>query len=231
MLYNFHKSLKNNKLSPLLPRKIRSRVSALARLLMLLASAGCMAVSIVPDREEADRIEFLPTLGAPTGVAVSASNRRITIAWSAIPGATSYAIAVRLKNELTPRWREYTTPSSPYTIADMWAMSGRQYEVRVAAVNAHGQSEWSGGRPNNSPRTPSGPCRRDCKEPAPVFGGTNHTSELGQPASIYEPVGVALVYLQCRRVRVQAVAEASTDLGVPYDARNARKARVGSDRL
>ena len=169
MLDNFHKSLKNNKLFP--HRKIRSRVSALALLLMLLASAGCMYISTVPDREEADRIEFLPTLGAPTGVAVSASNRRITIAWSAVPGATSYAIAVRLKNELTPRWREYTTPSSPYTIADMWAMSGRQYEVRVAAVNAHGQSEWSGVVPITAPELQAAPADAIARNLPPYLVG------------------------------------------------------------
>ena len=136
----FHNSLKNNKLPPL-PRKIRSRISLLALLLMLLATAGYMYVKRTPDKVEARRIES-PVLGTPTEVAVTASNRRLTVAWDAIPGATSYTIAVRPKNELVPTWREYTSPSSPYTIK-MWAMSGMQYEVRVAAVNARGQSEWS----------------------------------------------------------------------------------------
>ena len=98
---------------------------------MLLASAA----NSPPDKVEAP--------GAPTSVAMSASNRRFTVAWRAMPGAASYKIAVRLKNELVPAWREYMTPSSPYTIANMWAMSGMEYEVRVAAVNARGQSEWS----------------------------------------------------------------------------------------
>ena len=95
---------------------------------MLLASAA----NSPPDKVEAP--------GAPTGVAVSASNRHLTVAWREMPGAASYKIAVRLKNELVPAWREYMTPSSPYTIA---TMSGMVYEVRVAAVNARGQSEWS----------------------------------------------------------------------------------------
>ena len=103
---------------------------------MLLAAAGYMYVKRTPD------IEF-PTLGRPTDVAVGAANRRLTVAWREVPDATSYTIAVRPKNELVPTWREYTSPSSPYTIANMWAMSGMQYEVRVAAVNARGQSEWS----------------------------------------------------------------------------------------
>ena len=99
---------------------------------MLLASAA----NKPPDKVEA--------LGTPTGVAVSAANRRLTVAWRAMPGAASYKIAVRPKNELIPKWREYLVPSSPYTIENMWAMSGMEYEVRVAAVNIHGQSEWSG---------------------------------------------------------------------------------------
>ena len=134
MLYNLHKSLKNNKLLAL-SRKIRSRVSLLALLLMLLAAAISMYTESPPDKTEA--------LGTPTEIAVSASNRRLTIAWGEVPGATSYKIAVRPKNQLVPAWHEYTTPSSPYTIMTMWAMSGMEYEVRVAAVNAEGPSEWS----------------------------------------------------------------------------------------
>ena len=136
----FHKSLKNNKL--ILFRKNRSQTSLLVLLLMALAATGCMYAKSTPDKVEARRIE-LPVLGTPTEVAVSAANRRLTVAWREILGVASYKIAVRLKNELVPTWREYPTPSSPYTIANMWAMSGMEYEVRVAAVNARGHSEWS----------------------------------------------------------------------------------------
>ena len=90
-----------------------------ALLLMLLASAV---------NSPSDKVEVL---GAPTGVTMSAPNRRLTVAWREMPGAASYKIAVRLKNELVPKWREYMTPSSPYTIASMWAMSGMQYEVHM----------------------------------------------------------------------------------------------------
>ena len=112
-------------------RKIRFRVSVLALLLMLLAVAE-------------STLDAAEALGAPTEVAVGAANRRLTVAWRAMPDATSYTISVRLKNGFVPfEWREYTATSSPYTIANMWAMSGMEYEVRVAAINAHGQSEWS----------------------------------------------------------------------------------------
>ncbi len=96
---------------------------------MLLASAGCLDIKSTTDNQYQ--------------VAVSTANRRLTVAWRTIPGATSYKVAIRPKNQLVPAWSSYTTPSSPYTITDRWAMSGMEYEVRVAAVNAAGPSEWS----------------------------------------------------------------------------------------
>ena len=88
-------------------------------------------------------LDMVETLDTPTEVTMSASNRRLTVAWGEVPDATSYKIAVRPKNELVPTWREHTATSSPYTIESMWAMSGMEYEVRVAAVSARGHSEWS----------------------------------------------------------------------------------------
>ena len=173
MLDNFHKYLKNNKLPS--PRKIRSRVSSFALLVMLLASAGCLYVKGPPDKVEARRIE-LSTLGTPTEVAVSVSNRRLTVAWGKTPGATNYKIAVRLKNELVPKWREYTSPSSPYTIADRWAMSGMEYEVRVATVNAHGQSEWS------APVLTTAPVLQAA--PADAVGSSQPPYFVGEPITV-----------------------------------------------
>ena len=148
--------------------KIRSRISLLALLLMLLAAAGCMYVKRTPD------IEF-PTLGRPTEVAVGAANRRLTVAWREVPDATSYTIAVRPKNGLVPfEWREYTSPSSPYTIK-MWAMSGMQYEVRVAAVSARGQSEWS------APVSITAPVLQAA--PANAIGGFS-SPVVGQPIAV-----------------------------------------------
>ena len=121
---------RNFTLSPL---KICSRILPLALLLVLLASAANSA---------SDEVEGL---GTPTEVSVGASNRRLTVAWREIPGATSYQIAIRPKDQVVPAWREYIATSSPYTIMDGWgwAMSGMQYEARVAAANAEGRSEWS----------------------------------------------------------------------------------------
>ena len=88
-------------------------------------------------------LDMVETLDTPTDVAVSAANRRLTVAWREMPDATSYRIAVRPKNELVPAWREHAATSSPDTIESMWAMSGMEYEVRVAAVSGRGHSEWS----------------------------------------------------------------------------------------
>ena len=109
-------------------------MSVLALLLMLLAPAGCMYVK--------STLDMVETLDTPTEVAVTAANRRLTVAWGEVPDATSYKIAVRPKNEFVPTWREHTATSAPYTIK-MWAMSGMEYEVRVAAVRGRGHSEWS----------------------------------------------------------------------------------------
>ena len=89
------------------------------------------------------RAAVLP-LAAPTGVAARAADRRLTVSWNPTADATAYRVAVRPADGLISlAWREYTTASSPHTIADIWAMSGLSYEVRVASVNADDQSAWS----------------------------------------------------------------------------------------
>ena len=53
-------------------------------------------------------------------------------------------VAVRPAGGIVPfAWTEYDAVSPPYVVADMWAMSGLSYEVRVAAVTAGGRSAWS----------------------------------------------------------------------------------------
>ena len=168
MLDDFRNSLKTIIYPPLPP--IRSRVSALALLLMLLAPAGCLDVKSTPDKVEARRIELL-TLDDQYQVAVRASNRRITVGWREIPGATSYKVAVRPKNQLVPAWREYTAPFSPYTITKMWAMSGMEYEVRVASVNAEGRSEWSAPVSITAPTLQAAPADAIAISPPPYFVG------------------------------------------------------------
>lgn len=82
---------------------------------------------------------------APTGVAARAADRRLTVSWNPTVGAAAYKVAARPADGLTPlAWREYTAPSPPHTLTDMWAMSGLTYEVRVASLNADDeQSAWS----------------------------------------------------------------------------------------
>ena len=162
MLYNLRKPLKNNRLIPLLsPEKFAS--FATCSLVMLLASASGMYAESPLDKVEA--------LGAPTQVAVDASNRRLTVAWGETPGATSYKIAIRPKDQLVPAWHEYTTASSPDTVADRWAMSGMQYEVRVAAVNAEGPSEWAAPVAITAPTLQAAPADAIAISPPPYFVG------------------------------------------------------------
>ena len=76
---------------------------------------------------------------------MDASDRRLAVSWEPVEGATGYRVAARLKNGIEPfAWAEYEAESAPYVISEDWAaMSGLEYEVRAASVNAAGQSVWS----------------------------------------------------------------------------------------
>ena len=84
-------------------------------------------------------------LAAPANVTADAADRRLTVSWSPVAGATSYKVAARLANGVEPfAWRVYDTASPPYAVTDRWAaMSGLEYEIRVATVNDDGRSTWS----------------------------------------------------------------------------------------
>ena len=88
--------------------------------------------------------KFTP-LPAPAHVTTDAADRRLTVSWRPVAGATSYKVAARPTNRGRPfAWRKYDTASPPYAITDPWAaMSGLEYEVRVATVNDDGRSIWS----------------------------------------------------------------------------------------
>ena len=84
-------------------------------------------------------------LVAPADVTADAADRRLTVSWSPVAGATSYKVAARLANGVEPfAWKVYDTASPPYVLTNRWAaMSGLEYEVRVATVNDDGRSIWS----------------------------------------------------------------------------------------
>ena len=84
-------------------------------------------------------------LAAPADLTVDASDRRLTVSWSPVAGATGYRIAARLTNGVEPfAWKEYDAASSPHAVTDRWvAMSGLEYEVRVAALDDDGRPIWS----------------------------------------------------------------------------------------
>lgn len=87
----------------------------------------------------------IASLAAPAGVAADIADRNLIVSWSPVAGAASYIVAARFTSGVEPfEWREYDAPASPYVIEDKWAgMSGLEYEVRAASVNADGRSEWS----------------------------------------------------------------------------------------
>ena len=76
---------------------------------------------------------------------MDASDRRLAVSWEPVEGATGYKVAARLMNGVEPfAWAERQAESPPYVIEERWAtMSGLEYEVRAASINADGQSEWS----------------------------------------------------------------------------------------
>ena len=64
------------------------------------------------------------------------------MSWTPAAGAASYTVSVRPGNGIASlEWREFAAPAPPYTITGrLWALSGREYEVRVAAVGDGGES-------------------------------------------------------------------------------------------
>ena len=82
---------------------------------------------------------------APTDVAAEVVDRRMTVSWTPVAGAEGYTVAVRPKDGIVPLpWREFAAEAAPFTIAKLWPLGGRRYEVRAAAVDiAGGRSAWS----------------------------------------------------------------------------------------
>ena len=110
----------------------------------LAVALGLLALPVAAS-SDSPSVSPSPTLAAPAGLTVDASDRRLTVSWSPVAGATGYRVAARLMNGVEPfAWSEYDAPSPPHAITDRWAaMSGLAYEVRVAAVNDDGPPIWS----------------------------------------------------------------------------------------
>jgi hypothetical protein len=91
-----------------------------------------------PDSSQASATPQAPTLpAAPTGVtAVSNTKRKITVAWNAVSGATSYTVKRSTTNG-GPYANVGTTTSTSFTNSGL--TSGVTYYYVVAATNAQGQ--------------------------------------------------------------------------------------------
>ena len=109
-----------------------------------LVSANLKSITSAPGSDSASSGLSASDLIVPNIVGAVSSKRTITVSWQDVAGATNYVIAVRPANGTEPlEWVEYSALSSPHSISDNLVMSGLEYEVRVAAVSADGQSEWS----------------------------------------------------------------------------------------
>lgn len=109
-----------------------------------LVSANLKSITSTPGSDSMSSGLSASDLIVPNIVAAVSSKRTITVSWQDVAGATNYVIAVRPANGTEPlEWVEYSALSSPHSISNKLVMSGLEYEVRVAAVSADGQSEWS----------------------------------------------------------------------------------------
>ena len=129
-----------NKLMLMPPRNLESR----SILQGLAVALGLLAFPVAAS-SDSPPVSPSPTLAAPVDLTADASDRRLTVSWSPVAGATGYRVAARLMNGVEPfAWSEYDAPSPPHAITDRWAaMSGLEYEVRVASINGDGPPIWS----------------------------------------------------------------------------------------
>ena len=113
---------------------------------ILQGLAVALSLLAFPVVASSDRPPASPSaLAAPAGLTVDASDRRLTVSWRPVAGATGYRVAARLTNGVEPfAWKEYDAASPPHAITDRWVVvSGLEYEVRVAAVHDDGPPMWS----------------------------------------------------------------------------------------
>jgi hypothetical protein len=94
-------------------------------------------------------LELLPTLSAvgqapltPTGLSATASASQVSLAWSAVAGATSYNVyrATTPSGEGAAPYRSNVTAAS---FVDAAVSSGTTYYYKVSAANANGESPQS----------------------------------------------------------------------------------------
>lgn len=78
---------------------------------------------------------------APTGVTATAALGQVTLAWSAVPSATSYTVYWKTSPGVTTADGSYTSATNGYV--DSGLINGTTYYYRVSASNANGPSPLS----------------------------------------------------------------------------------------
>ena len=123
-----------------------------AMVTMLLASAKVMTVASVAvgisgcgtshDSTTGTVSDSGTALGAPTDVVATAGNGRVTMAWTAVPGAISYNIYwSTTPGVTTTTGTKITGVTNPYTTSGL--VNGTPYYCIVTAVNSQGESSAS----------------------------------------------------------------------------------------
>ena len=114
---------------------------------------------------------------APTGLVATAGNMQVTLAWSAVSGATSYNV------------KRSTTDGAPYTVlgsvtgtasTDATAANNTTYYYVVSAVNAGGESVDS----SQASATPVSPPITQTEMQAPAMGIAGGNANLSVAASV-----------------------------------------------
>ena len=97
---------------------------------------------------------------APTEVQATAGDRHLRVDWSAVPDATRYELQWRTESEGYGSSRQRTI-ETPYAVIGHLT-NGTPYTVRVRALNAGGESDWSP-KVTGTPESDAGP------EPVPAL--------------------------------------------------------------
>ena len=171
---------------------------------------------------------------APNNAAADIADGNLAVSWSPVPEAAGYLVAARFANGVEPlAWTEYEAEASPYVITDSWAaMSGLEYEVRVAAVNAAGQSAWSAPVVVKAPEllaAPADAIRITTKGPYAIGDIMEVDLASQRPFTRRSPFVWALCSMDESSCALLPIARPSTFIHLVSEAARGKRVRVQAD--